>query len=70
MLRIALLFVYFTHLFLSGNIHAKGDPLGHSAPSSSSLQVSATGCSDPLCKTPPPPATLDTGGGVDPNGRP
>jgi hypothetical protein len=32
MLRIALLVVYFSHLFLSGNIHAKGDPLSHSAP--------------------------------------
>jgi hypothetical protein len=36
---------------------------------SGSLQATATSCSDPLCKTPPPPASTDTGGGVDPNGR-
>jgi hypothetical protein len=53
MLRIALLVVYFTHLFLSGNIHAKGggsvDPLGHSVP-------------------PPQPDTVDSGGGNNPWG--
>ena len=53
MLRIALLVVYFTHLFLSANIVAKGggglDPLGHSAP------------------LPPPPET-DSGGGLNPWG--
>jgi hypothetical protein len=54
MLKIALLVVYFTHLFLSGNVHAKGggslDPLGHSAP------------------PPSPPDTVDSGGGNNPWG--
>lgn len=54
MLKIALLVVYFTHLLLSGNFHAKGggsaDPLGHSAP------------------PPPSPDTVDSGGGNNPWG--